>query len=74
MGSMVMTETRPPEAQGPEVGLEAGEFRARCAELEARLGRSGRGGLKVVLRAHDLKLHDQPIRACQGRAVEGLSA
>src|SRR2546427_744122 len=36
MGSMVMTETRPPEAQGPEV-LKAGEFRARCAELEARL-------------------------------------
>src|SRR2546429_5687316 len=37
---MVMTETRPPEApeaQEAEVRLEAAEFRARCAELEARL-------------------------------------
>jgi hypothetical protein len=36
---MVMTDTKSPQAQVPEaeVRLDAGEFRARCAELEARL-------------------------------------
>src|SRR5438309_5733825 len=55
MGSMVMTDTKSPEApeaQEAEVRLEPAEFRARCAELEARLRQ--RAGQIAALQARFL--------------------